>query len=100
MIDECLEQIERPGWQERSHLAEVLRLKGWMLTQGKGDAEAPKRASARSIDWAREQQAKILGAAQLDYACAAVASAASATPRVSCLPRSTTGSPKASTRAT
>ena len=27
-IDECLEQIERPGWQERSHLAEVLRLKG------------------------------------------------------------------------
>ena len=31
LIDECLEQIERPGWQERSHLAEVLRLKGWML---------------------------------------------------------------------
>ena len=27
MIGEGLEQIERPGWQERSHLAEVLRLK-------------------------------------------------------------------------
>jgi len=57
MIDECLEQIERPGWQERSHLAEVLRLKGWMLMrQGRGgEPEAQLRAS---IDWARRQQAK------------------------------------------
>ena len=37
-IGECLEQIDRPGWQERSHLAEVLRLKGWML-RNKGDAD-------------------------------------------------------------
>jgi tetratricopeptide (TPR) repeat protein len=57
MIDECLEQIERPGWQERSHLAEVLRLKGWMLMrQGRGEeAATPLRAS---IAWARQQQAK------------------------------------------
>jgi tetratricopeptide (TPR) repeat protein len=57
LIDECLEQIERPGWQERSHLAEVLRLRGWMLMrQGQGDeAETALRAS---LDWAREQQAK------------------------------------------
>jgi predicted ATPase len=57
MIDECLEQIERPGWQERSHLAEVLRLKGWMLMRnGKGEeADTVLRAS---IDWARQQQAK------------------------------------------
>jgi predicted ATPase len=57
LIDECLEQIERPGWQERSHLAEVLRLKGWMLMrQGRNEAaEAQLRAS---IEWAREQQAK------------------------------------------
>ncbi len=57
LIDECLEQIERPGWQERSHLAEVLRLKGWMLMrQGENDeAEVQLRAS---IEWAREQQAK------------------------------------------
>jgi len=57
LIHECLEQIERPGWQERVELAEVLRLKGWMLMrQGKlDDAEAQLRAS---IDWARQQQAK------------------------------------------
>jgi predicted ATPase len=57
LIDESLEQIERPGWQERVHLAEVLRLKGWMLMrQGKGEeAEAQLRAS---IDCARQQQAK------------------------------------------
>jgi class 3 adenylate cyclase/tetratricopeptide (TPR) repeat protein len=56
-IDECLEQIERPGWQERSHLAEVLRLKGWMLIRAgrREEAEAVLRAS---IDWARRQQAK------------------------------------------
>ncbi len=57
LIDECLEQIERPGWQERVHLAEVLRLKGWMLARhGRGeDAETQLRAS---IDWARRQHAK------------------------------------------
>jgi ATP/maltotriose-dependent transcriptional regulator MalT len=56
-IEECLTQIERPGWQERSHLAEVLRLKGWMLMQlGRGaEAEAPLRAA---IEWARQQQAR------------------------------------------
>jgi tetratricopeptide (TPR) repeat protein len=57
MIDACLEQIERPGWLERSHLAEVLRLKGWMLMrQGKGE-EAERQLRA-AIDWARQQQAK------------------------------------------
>jgi hypothetical protein len=57
LIDECIGQIERPDWQERVHLAEILRLKGWMLMrQGRGDeAELPLRAS---IDWARKQQAK------------------------------------------
>jgi predicted ATPase len=57
MIDECLEQIERPGWQERSHLAEVLRLKGWMqMRRGRGEeAEVQLRTS---IDFARRQQAK------------------------------------------
>jgi predicted ATPase len=57
LIDESLEQIERSGWQERVHLAEVLRLKGWMLMrQGRGEeAEVQLRAS---IDWACQQQAK------------------------------------------
>jgi tetratricopeptide (TPR) repeat protein len=57
LIDESLEQIERPGWQERVCLPEVLRLKGWMLIrQGRSEeAEAQLRAS---IDCARQQQAK------------------------------------------
>ncbi len=57
LIDECLEQIERPGWQERVWLAEVLRLKGWMLVrQGRStEAEVQLRAS---IDCARQQQAR------------------------------------------
>jgi predicted ATPase len=57
LIEECLEQIERPGWHERVWLPEVLRLKGWMLMrQGKlAEAETQLRAS---IGWARRQQAK------------------------------------------
>jgi len=58
LIDESLEQIERSGWQERVHLAEVLRLKGWMLMrQGRGGEEAEVQLRA-SIDWACQQQAK------------------------------------------
>jgi class 3 adenylate cyclase len=57
LIEECLNQIERPGWLERVWLAETLRLKGWMLMrQGHvAEAEAELRAS---IDWARRQQAR------------------------------------------
>ena len=33
LLEECLEQIARPGWNERVWLPEVLRLKGWMLAQ-------------------------------------------------------------------
>ena len=57
LLDECLEQIERPGWHERVWLAETLRLKGWVLMrQGKRvEAEAQLRAS---IEWARRQRAK------------------------------------------
>jgi predicted ATPase len=57
LIEECLDQIDRPGWHERVWLPEVLRLKGWMLMrQGKlPEAEAQLRAS---IDWARRQQGR------------------------------------------
>jgi predicted ATPase len=85
MIGESLEQIERPGWQERSHLAEVLRLKGWMLMRQSRDEEAETVLRA-SIDWARQQQAKswelrssmtlaqlLLGRGQRDAARAALA---------------------------
>jgi predicted ATPase len=57
MIEECLEQIERPGWQERSHLAEVLRLKGWML-MGCGRGEEAEGPLSAAIDWAQKQHAK------------------------------------------
>ena len=57
MIDDCLAQIERPGWQERSHLAEVLRLKGWMLMRS-GRADEAELLLRAAIAWAQEQQAK------------------------------------------
>ena len=57
LLDECLDQIERPGWQERVWLAEVLRLKGWVLMrQGRRtEAEALLR---ESVECARRQQAR------------------------------------------
>jgi predicted ATPase len=57
LLGECVDQIERPGWHERVWLAEILRLKGWMLMrQGRHtEAEAQLRAS---IECARRQQAK------------------------------------------
>ena len=57
LIDDCLSQIERPGWGERWYLAEILRLKGWMLSLQDGLVEAEQNYLA-SLDWARQQQAK------------------------------------------
>jgi tetratricopeptide (TPR) repeat protein len=57
ILDEALEQIERPGWQERAHLAEILRLKGWLLLRQRRVEEA-ERALRGAIVVAREQQAK------------------------------------------
>ena len=57
LIEENLSQITRPGWEERSHLAEVLRLKGWMLQQ-QGKLAAAEDNYLASLDVAREQQAK------------------------------------------
>jgi class 3 adenylate cyclase/predicted ATPase len=54
-LAESLEQIERQ--QERAHLAEVLRLRGWMLGRQGRRAEAEEALRA-AIDVAREQQAK------------------------------------------
>jgi predicted ATPase len=57
LLGECLDQIERPGWNERVWLAEILRLKGWVLMrQGeRREAEVHLRAS---IKCARQQQAR------------------------------------------
>jgi class 3 adenylate cyclase/tetratricopeptide (TPR) repeat protein len=56
-IEECLAQIERPGWEERVWLAEVLRLKGWMLQQ-QGKLEQAEQSLCAAIDIGRKQQAK------------------------------------------
>ena len=57
LIDECIAQIERPGWEERWNYAEILRIKGGLLALT-GDLEAAERAYIASLDWARQQQAK------------------------------------------
>jgi predicted ATPase len=57
LIDEQIAQVERPGWEERLHYAEILRLKGWMLSL-KGDLEGAEQNYLASLDWAREQQSK------------------------------------------
>jgi energy-coupling factor transporter ATP-binding protein EcfA2 len=57
LIDEQIAQIERPGWEERLCYAEILRLKGWMLSL-KGDLEGSERNFLTSLEWARRQQAK------------------------------------------
>ena len=57
LIEDSLTQIARPGWEERSHLAEVLRLKGWML-QRQGKLAAAEDNYLASLEVAREQQAK------------------------------------------
>jgi predicted ATPase len=36
LIEESLTQIARPGWEERLHLAEVLRLKGVLTLEARG----------------------------------------------------------------
>ena len=57
LIDEQIAQVERPGWEERDYYAEILCLKGWMLSL-KGELEGAERNYLASLDWAREQQAK------------------------------------------
>ena len=55
--EESVSQIARPGWEERCHLAEVLRLKGWMFSQ-QCDAAGAEQNYLASLDVARQQQAK------------------------------------------
>jgi class 3 adenylate cyclase/tetratricopeptide (TPR) repeat protein len=57
LIEECLEQIERPAGQERLWLAEVLRCKGWILMRQGRTQEAETQLRA-AIECARRQQAK------------------------------------------
>ena len=57
-LDEAIAQIERPGWEERLYHAEVLRLKGWILSL-QGDLAGTERNFLASLDWSRRQQAKM-----------------------------------------
>jgi len=57
LIDECLEQIERPAFQERIWLAEVRRIKGWLMMRLGRDSEAELHLRA-AIDCARAQGTK------------------------------------------
>jgi hypothetical protein len=53
LVDEAIEQVERPGWEERHYYAKALRIKGSLLLL-KGDPEAAEPAlSPRST--ARER---------------------------------------------
>ena len=56
-VERQIEIIDRPGWGERIFYAEILRLKGSILSI-KGDLEGAERAYNASLDWAREQEAK------------------------------------------
>jgi class 3 adenylate cyclase/tetratricopeptide (TPR) repeat protein len=57
LIEEQIEQVERPGWEERLHYAEILRLKGWILSL-KGNQDEAEKNYLASLDCAREQRAK------------------------------------------
>jgi class 3 adenylate cyclase/tetratricopeptide (TPR) repeat protein len=97
LIDEQIAQIERPGWEERQHYAEILRLKGWMLSL-KGDPDGAERNFLASLTWARRQQAKMweLRTSTAGRSCGRVK--VDARRRMSCSPRCTAGSLKASTQ--
>jgi predicted ATPase len=57
LIEDSLAQIARPGWGERWALAEILRLKGWVLALD-GDLAGAEQQYLASLDVAREQHAK------------------------------------------
>ena len=93
LIEESLTQIARPGWEERCHLAEVLRLKGWMLVL-QGDLEGAEQNYLASLDWARQQQAKSWEL-RTATSLARLWQQQGKQPKLTrCYPRFTTGSPK------
>jgi predicted ATPase len=57
LVDACIEQTGRPGWEEQAHLAEALRLKAWMLRQ-RSENESVEPILRQAIEVARSQQAK------------------------------------------
>ena len=58
LLDEAIEQTERPGWKEQWYYCETLRLKGWVCSL-KDDPEGAEQNFLTSLAWARRQQAKM-----------------------------------------
>jgi hypothetical protein len=57
LVASGLEQIRTPGWGERTHLAELLRVKGELHLMD-GDVDLALASFEESLTWAREQQSK------------------------------------------
>jgi len=57
LLDEQIEQVERPGWEERVNYAEILRLKGCALELN-GDLGGAELCYRNSLTLAQEQDAK------------------------------------------
>jgi len=57
LVAQALEQIARPDWGERLHLAEILRIHGKALER-RQEVDAAQQNYLDSLDWARKQQAK------------------------------------------
>jgi class 3 adenylate cyclase/predicted ATPase len=57
VCDDVLAEIEQPESRERWHYAELIRLRGWILSL-KGDARGAEQSYGISLEWARQQQAK------------------------------------------
>jgi predicted ATPase len=57
LLDEALERIARPGWEERGYLSEVLRVKAWALQEA-GDTRQAEATFKHALDVARMQNAK------------------------------------------
>jgi predicted ATPase len=57
VCDDVLAEIEQPESRERWHYAELLRLRGWMLSL-KGDVHGAEQNYGTSLEWARQQQVK------------------------------------------
>ena len=72
LIDEQIAQIERPGWEERLSYAEILRLKGWMLSL-KGDLEGAERNFVVITRLGPPAAGENVGAAHVDQPGTAVA---------------------------
>jgi hypothetical protein len=57
LLDDALRQIATPGWEERESEAEVLRMKGWVLSL-KSDLPSAEQSYRASLKVAREQKAR------------------------------------------